>query len=116
MRAVILLLILVIVGAIALVATGFVNVNQTQPAQAPGVAVGSDGVVVKGGQKPEFEVQTGKIEVGSGQATIPVPEIRVAPGSNGNAAPQPQSQPQPQPQTQPVQNGQQPATTDSTQQ
>jgi hypothetical protein len=108
MRAVILLLILVIVGAIALVATGFVNVNQTQPAQAPGVAVGSDGVVVKGGQKPEFEVQTGKIEVGSGQATIPVPEIRVAPGSNGNAAPQPQSQP--------VQNGQQPATTDSTQQ
>ncbi|WP_426265992.1 hypothetical protein [Sphingomonas sp. LHG3443-2] len=110
MRAVILILILLIVGAIALVATGFVNVNQTQPAQAPGVAVGSDGVVVKGGQKPEFEVQTGRIEVGSGKATIPVPEIRVAPGGNGNASQQPQ------PQTQPVQNSQQPATTDSTQQ
>jgi hypothetical protein len=110
MRAVILLLILVIVGAIALVATGFVNVNQTQPAQAPGVAVGKDGVVLKGGQEPKFQVETGRIEVGSGQATIPVPEIRVAPGGNGNASQQPQTQ------TQPVQNGQQPATTDSTQQ
>lgn len=107
MRAVILVLMLLIVGAIALVATGFVNVNQVQPAEAPAVAVGSDGVVVKGGQKPEFQVQTGKIEVGSGQATIPVPEIRVAPGGNGNASAQPQQQ-------QPVQP--QPATTDSTQQ
>ncbi|UUR07426.1 hypothetical protein [Sphingomonas glaciei] len=112
MRAVILVLMLLIVGAIALVATGFVNVNQTQPAQAPGVAVGSDGVVVKGGQKPEFEVQTGRIEVGSGKATIPVPEIRVAPGGNGNAPAHPQPQP-----AQPAQPaGQQPATTDSTQQ
>lgn len=110
MRAVILVLMLLIVGAIALVATGFVNVNQTQPAQAPGVAVGSDGVVVKGGQKPEFEVQTGRIEVGSGKATIPVPEIRVAPGGNGNAP----AQPQPAQPAQPA--GQQPATTDSTQQ
>ncbi|NJC04998.1 hypothetical protein GGQ97_000791 [Sphingomonas kaistensis] len=108
MRAVILVLMLLIVGAIALVATGFVNINQTQPAQAPGVAVGSDGVVVKGGQKPEFEVQTGRIEVGSGKATIPVPEIRVAPGGNGNASAQPQPAP-----AQPA--GQQPATTDSTQ-
>ena len=108
MRAVILILMLLIVGAIALVATGFVNVNQTQSAQAPGVAVGSDGVVVKGGQNPKFEVQTGRIEVGSGKATIPVPEIRVAPGSNAAAPAQPQAQP--------VQNGQQPATTDSTQQ
>nr|WP_314442004.1 hypothetical protein [uncultured Sphingomonas sp.] len=111
MRAVILLLILLIVGAIALVATGFVNVNQTQPAQVPAVAVGSDGVVVKGGQQPKFQVETGRIEVGKGQATIPVPEIRVAPGGNGNA---PAAQ-QPPSQTQPAPNGQQPATTDSTQ-
>ena len=109
MRAIILVLILLVVGAIALVATGFVNVNQTQPAEAPAVKVGSDGVVVQGGQQPKFQVETGKIEVGTGQATIPMPEIRVAPGGNGNAAQQPQ------PQTQPAPNNQQPATTDSTQ-
>ena len=107
MRAIILILILLIVGAIALVATGFVNINQTQPAEAPGVAVGKDGVVIKGGQEPKFQVETGRIEVGSGKATIPVPEIRVAPGGNGNAPANVQ-----QPQTAPQQ---QPATTDSTQ-
>lgn len=116
MRAVILILILLVVGAIALVATGFVNVNQTQGAEVPAVAVGSDGVVVKGGQEPKFQIETGKIEVGTGQATIPVPEIRVAPGGNG-AAPAPSPQPgqapaAPQPRQQPQQA---PATTDSTQ-
>ena len=111
MRAVILILILLIVGAIALVSTGFVNVNQTQGAEVPAVAVGKDGVVLKGGQEPKFKVETGRIEVGSGQATIPVPEIRVAPGGTGNAPAQPQPQP-----SQPAQPaGQQPATTDSTQ-
>jgi hypothetical protein len=115
MRAIILILILLVVGAIALVATGFVNVNQTQGAEVPAVAVGSDGVVVQGGQEPKFKVETGKIEVGSGQATIPVPEIRIAPGGSGNAQTpqQPQTQPQPAPGARPAQ--QQPATTDSTQ-
>jgi hypothetical protein len=113
MRALILVLILLVVGAIALVSTGFVNVNQTQGAEPPAVAVGSDGVVVKGGQEPKFKVETGKIEIGSGQATIPVPEIRVAPGGNGNAPAAQQPQPQPaQPRQAPQQ---QPATTDSTQ-
>jgi hypothetical protein len=112
MRALILVLILLVVGAIALVSTGFVNVNQTQGAEVPAVAVGSDGVVVKGGQEPKFKVETGKIEIGSGQATIPVPEIRVAPGGNG-AAPQPA--PVTRPPAPPPAPGQQPATTDSTQ-
>ena len=110
MRAVILILILLVVGAIALIATGFVSPTLTREAEAPKVSVGGNGVVVQGGQTPKIELETGKIEVGTGRATIPVPEIRVAPGGNGNASQQPQ------PQTQPVQNGQQPATTDSTQQ
>jgi hypothetical protein len=118
MRAVILILILLVVGAIALISTGFVNVNQTQPAQAPGVAVGDDGVVLKGGQKPKFQVETGRIEVGSGTATIPVPEIRVAPGGNGSAAQQQQrpQQPAAPPATRTTQTpAPAPATTDSTQ-
>ncbi|WP_300973552.1 hypothetical protein [Sphingomonas sp. LHG3406-1] len=104
MRAIILILILLVVGAIALVATGFVNVTQTQRAEVPAVAVGDNGVVVKGGEEPKFKVETGKIEVGTGKATIPVPEIRVAPGGN-SAAPAQGQQPA----------GAQPATTDSTQ-
>lgn len=104
MRAIILILMLLVVGAIALVATGFVNITQTQPAVAPGVAANGDGVTVKGGQEPKFKVETGKIEVGTGQRTIPVPEIRVAPGGTAAA-----------PATAPAANGQQPATTDSTQ-
>lgn len=117
MRALILILILLVVGAIALVSTGYVNVNQTQGAEVPAVAVGSDGVVVKGGQEPKFKVETGKIEIGTGQATIPVPEIRVAPGGNGQAAPAPAPTTPPAPTNRapaPAQ-GQQPATTDSTQ-
>lgn len=116
MRAIILILILLVVGAIALVATGFVNVNQTQQAEVPGVAVGSDGVLVKGGQQPKFKVETGKIEVGSGRATIPVPEIRIAPGGNGAApaAPQPRQAPT-APATPTAPEAPAPATTDSTQ-
>lgn len=116
MRAVILVLILLVVAAIALVATGFVNVNQTQPAEAPAVQVGSDGVVVQGGQQPKFQVETGRIEVGSGQRTIPVPEIRIAPGGNGAAPTQPGQQPAAPPATRTTQTpAPAPATTDSTQ-
>ncbi len=114
MRALILVLILLVVGAIALVATGFVDLNQTRGAQVPNVGVSGNGVTVQGGQTPKFDVETGKIEVGTGQRTIPVPEIRIAPGGD-SAAPQPPVQPaQPAPApARPAPAG--PATTDSTQ-
>ena len=125
MRALILILILLVVGAIALVATGFVNIDQTRGAEAPNVGVNQNRVAVSGGQSPAFKVETGKIEVGTGERTIPVPEIRIAPGGAAAPAPvqpgqpqaQPQAQPQPQPQPRPAAPAANaPATTDSTQQ
>lgn len=113
MRGLILILILLIVAAIAAVATGFINIDQTRPAALPDVDATGNGVVARGGQAPAFDVQTGRIEVGTGERTVKVPEIRIAP--SGGQAPQlqPQAQPQ-QPQAQP-QAQQGAPTTDSTQ-
>jgi hypothetical protein len=107
MRGVILILILLVVAAIAAVSTGFINIDQTRPAALPDVDATSNGVVAKGGQTPAFDVQTGKVQIGTGERTVKVPEIRIAPTGNA-AAPAAQPQPgQPQPS--------QPTTTDSTQ-
>jgi len=81
MRGLILILILLVVAGIAAVATGFININQTQPAALPSVDATQNGVVAQGGQKPKFEVSTGKIEIGTGERTVKVPEIRVAPSA-----------------------------------
>ena len=117
MRAILLLLILLIVGVIAAVATGFLDINQTQPARAPDIEASRDGVAAQGGQPPKFEVDTGSVAIGKGEATIPVPRIEVRPAEGGA---QPQTgqpaprQPQPaQPRPQPQQPGV--ATTDATQ-
>lgn len=116
MRAVILILILVVVVAIGAVATGFLNISPTQPARAPQVAAGENGLEVRGGQPPKFQVDTGKIGIGTGQATVPVPRIEVRPAGGAQQPAQPApAQPTPaQPAPQP-QQGQQPASTDGTQ-
>lgn len=113
MRGIILILILLVVAAIAAVATGFINVSQTRSVAVPDVDATGNGVVARGGQAPAFKVETGKIEVGTGERTIKVPEIRVAPTGNGQPQPAQPQQPQAQQPAQPTQ--QQPATTDSTQ-
>jgi hypothetical protein len=108
MRGLILVLILLVVAAIAAVATGFLSIDQTRGAQVPQVSVTDNGVVAKGGQAPAFDIDTGKVEVSP-------PKIQVTPTENtpAQAQPAPQSQPQAQPQ-QPAPTA--PATTDSTQQ
>ncbi len=114
MRGLILILILLVVAAIAAIATGFLNIDQTRGAEVPQVTVTDNGVVAKGGQAPAFDVDTGKVRVSP-------PRIEVTPdrdtGAPTPAQPQPQTQAQPQQQQQ--QQQQQPAptapTTDSTQ-
>jgi hypothetical protein len=99
MRGLILILILLVVAAIAAVSTGLINVNQTRPAELPQVGATGNGVVAKGGQAPAFDVSTGKVEIGTGERTVKVPEIRIAPSGNA-AAPAPAPAPaQPQAQT-----------------
>jgi hypothetical protein len=84
MRAVLLILILVVVAAIAAIATGFVDINQTRGARAPAIDAGGNGVAASGGQTPAFDVKTGSVQVGTQQATVPLPTVQVTPP--GNAA------------------------------
>ena len=117
MRAILLLLILLVVGVIAAVATGFLDINQTQPAKAPDIAASREGIAAQGGQPPKFEVDTGAVAIGKGEATVPVPRITVRPADG--RAPAESNAPQPQQQAQQPQD-QQPqapgvATTDATQ-
>lgn len=99
MRAVLLLLILLVVGVIAAVATGFISINQTQPARAPDIAATRDGIAAEGGQPPKFQVETGQVAIGKGEATVPVPRIEVRP-ADGDVRQAPQQQTQQQQQQQ----------------
>jgi uncharacterized protein involved in outer membrane biogenesis len=77
MRVIILILIIAIVAIIAAVASGFVDINQVRGAKAPQVSATGNGVVAKGGQSPAFEVETGSVKVGSANATVKVPALKV---------------------------------------
>jgi len=64
---------LVLVGIAALVilagmATGFINIDQTQTAQLPRI---------EGGQAPEFKADVGKIDLGTEKKVIEVPKVQV---------------------------------------
>jgi len=82
MRAVLFLLIIAIVAIIIAVASGFLNINQIRGAQAPEVSATGNGIVAKGGQPPAFDVETGSVKVGTGQATVKVPTLQVEPPQN----------------------------------
>ena len=86
MRAVLLIIIILIVAIIIAVATGFVDINQVRGARAPEVRATSNGVTAKGGQAPAFDIETGSIKVGSGDANVKVPRLEVAPAGNQAAA------------------------------
>lgn len=78
MRALILILIVVIVGVIAAIATGFLNINQVRGIQAPQVSATGNGVTAQGGQAPAFEVETGSVRIGTANATVQVPALEVS--------------------------------------
>ena len=82
MRAVLLILILVVVVLLVGVASGFLDINQIRGARAPAVSTTSNGVVAKGGQSPRFDVETGSVEIGTRNATVTVPEVKVVPPAN----------------------------------
>ena len=89
MRAVLLVLILVVVVIIGAVATGFLDINQVRGARAPDIDASTNGVTASGGQAPSFDVETGSVGVGSRDAVIQVPEIKVNPPANQAAPAQP---------------------------
>lgn len=97
MRALLLVLILAVVAAIALLATGLVDIDTVRGARAPKVEATSNGVVAKGGQTPAFDVQTGSVAVGRGQTTVPVPTLKVNRAGGNEAATADTAQTPPQP-------------------
>ena len=86
MRAVLFVLIVAILVVIAGIVTGFLNINQIRGAKAPDIAATPSGLTAKGGQAPAFDVETGSVSVGTRDATVKVPELRVNPAGN-DAAP-----------------------------
>ena len=97
MRALLLVLILAVVVVIGAVATGFLDISQVRGARAPDISASGNGVTATGGQAPSFDVETGSVGVGTRNATIQVPELKVNPPANQAAPAQPQPQPQAQP-------------------
>ena len=79
MRALLFVLILVVIALVIAIATGFIDINQIRGAKAPEISATSNGVTASGGQSPKFDVQTGSVEVGTRNATVTVPAVRVKP-------------------------------------
>ncbi len=86
MRAILLVLILIVVAALIALGTGYVSIDQIRGAKAPEVSASRNGVTAKGGQTPAFDVQTGSVEVGTRNATVTVPVVRVKPPAGAQPA------------------------------
>jgi hypothetical protein len=87
MRAIILILIIAVVALILAVMTGFVDLRQTQPAVAPGIETSDGKIVTRGGQAPAFDVETGSIGVGSGNASVALHKVEIQPSGTRVAVP-----------------------------
>lgn len=92
MRTVILILILAVVALIILIQSGFLDIRQTRGVEAPEVSADANGVSATGGRAPAFDVETGKVAVGSKNQNVtvpvPVPTIEVRrPSETNQAAP-----------------------------
>jgi hypothetical protein len=93
MRAILLVLILAVVAIIALVASGLVDIRQVRGAKAPDVSATREGVTAQGGQTPAFDIETGSVSVGSRDANVKVPALKVNQAGNDTAPAQNQAAP-----------------------
>ena len=93
MRAVLLVLILAVVAIIVAVASGFLDINQIRGARAPDIDASRNGVSATGGQAPAFDIETGSVAVGTRDATVKVPAVKVNPAGNEAAPAQNQAAP-----------------------
>ena len=104
MRTIFLILIIAVIALIIGVKTGYIDTRQTQEARLPQVGAQGGKVTVQAGQAPKFDVQTGSVGVGSADANVAVPTIKVQQGSRTVKVPAivvhpPQQQPAAQPAT-----------------
>jgi hypothetical protein len=86
MRAVILLLILAVLVVIAGVASGYLKISQTRPAEVPQVIATGKSVTARDGHAPAFDVETGSVKVGTKETTVKVPALEVRKPAQNEAA------------------------------
>lgn len=88
MRTVILVLILAVVALIVAIQTGFLDIRQTRSAAAPDISANETGVTASGGQAPAFDVETGKVAIGSRDqnVTVQMPTVEIQPPAAANQA------------------------------
>ncbi len=88
MRTAILILIVAVVALIIAIQTGFLDITQTRGAEAPQISADSNGVTATGGQTPAFDVETGKVAVGTQDrnVTVQLPTLQVQPPGGANEA------------------------------
>ena len=78
MRAIFLILIVAVVGLIAAIYFGLLDITQTRSAKAPMIAAEGGKISATGGQTPKFEVETGSVGVGTRAQNVTVPTVTVA--------------------------------------
>ncbi|MGN7160678.1 hypothetical protein [Sphingomonas sp. SAFR-052] len=76
MRAILVLLGVAALIVAALMSFGFIDLNQTRAAALPNVRL-------EGGQTPKFDVDVGKVDVGTVNRTVEVPAVKVERPANG---------------------------------
>lgn len=87
MRAIFLILIVAVVALIVAVQTGLIDISQTRAAKSPTVSANQNGVTATAGQTPEFDVQTGSVGVGSREANVALPTLKVEQKSQNVSVP-----------------------------
>jgi hypothetical protein len=93
MRAILLVLMLAVVAIIVLVATGLIDIRQIRGARAPDLSASRSGVTAANGQAPAFDIETGSVSVGTRDAKVKVPALKVNPAGNATATAQNQAAP-----------------------
>ena len=88
MVRIILILIVAVVALIAAIQTGFLDIRQTRGAEVPQVSADGNGVTAAGGQAPAFDVETGKVAVGTQgkNVTVQMPSLEVQRPADANQA------------------------------
>lgn len=87
MRAVFLILMVAVVLLIVAIQTNLIDISQTRDARPPIVRANENGVTATAGQTPEFDVQTGSVGVGSVEANVAVPTLKIERGSANVSVP-----------------------------
>lgn len=72
MRAILVLIGIVAIAAVVLMSLGMLRIEQTSSGALPTVALD-----LKGGKMPQWQAQTGSVDVGTTNATIQVPVLEM---------------------------------------